>query len=111
MRLPAATNGNSWASTWPRAPGFVSNFAFWSEAGYFDNAAETKPLLHLWSLAIEEQFYIFWPVLLGLAWKRKWRVLWVVGTRGGGVVPAERHDHPQPPTRPRSIRRSRASGS
>ncbi|ADU35013.1 acyltransferase family protein [Variovorax paradoxus] len=59
--------------------GFVSNFAFWSEAGYFDNAAETKPLLHLWSLAIEEQFYIFWPVLLGLAWKRKWRVLWVVG--------------------------------
>ncbi|MGJ3703133.1 acyltransferase family protein [Variovorax sp. AFSI2.2] len=59
--------------------GFVSNFAFWSEAGYFDNAAETKPLLHLWSLAIEEQFYIFWPVLLGLAWKRKWRVLAVVG--------------------------------
>ncbi|WP_027729906.1 acyltransferase [Variovorax paradoxus] len=59
--------------------GFVSNFAFWSEAGYFDNAAETKPLLHLWSLAIEEQFYIFWPVLLGLAWKRKWRVLTVVG--------------------------------
>jgi peptidoglycan/LPS O-acetylase OafA/YrhL len=60
--------------------GFVSNFAFWSEAGYFDNAAETKPLLHLWSLAIEEQFYIFWPVLLGLAWKRKWRVLTVLGT-------------------------------
>ncbi|MDP9913472.1 peptidoglycan/LPS O-acetylase OafA/YrhL [Variovorax boronicumulans] len=60
--------------------GFVSNFAFWSEAGYFDNAAETKPLLHLWSLAIEEQFYIFWPVLLGLAWKRKWRMLTVLGT-------------------------------
>jgi len=60
--------------------GFVSNFAFWNEAGYFDNAAETKPLLHLWSLGIEEQFYIFWPVLLGLAWKRKWRVLAVVGT-------------------------------
>jgi len=59
--------------------GFVSNFAFWSEAGYFDNAAETKPLLHLWSLAIEEQFYIFWPLLLGLAWRRKWRVLAVVG--------------------------------
>lgn len=59
--------------------GFVSNFAFWSEAGYFDNAAETKPLLHLWSLAIEEQFYIFWPLLLGLAWKRKWRVLAVLG--------------------------------
>ncbi|MDM0060498.1 acyltransferase family protein [Variovorax sp. J22G21] len=64
--------------------GFVSNFAFWGEAGYFDNAAETKPLLHLWSLAIEEQFYIFWPLLLGLAWRRKWRVLAVVG----GVVAA-----------------------
>ncbi len=59
--------------------GFVSNFAFWGEAGYFDNAAETKPLLHLWSLAIEEQFYIFWPLLLGLAWKRKWRMLAVIG--------------------------------
>lgn len=46
--------------------GFVSNFALWSEAGYFDAAAETKPLLHLWSLGIEEQFYIFWPLLLWL---------------------------------------------
>ena len=51
--------------------GFVSNFAFWSEVGYFDNAAETKPLLHLWSLGLEEQFYLIWPVLLSLAWKRR----------------------------------------
>ncbi|WP_366919346.1 acyltransferase family protein [Variovorax ginsengisoli] len=58
--------------------GFVSNFAFWGEAGYFDSAAETKPLLHLWSLAIEEQFYLIWPLLLGLAWKRKWRIFGVV---------------------------------
>lgn len=47
--------------------GFVSNFAFWRESGYFDNAADTKPLLHLWSLAIEEQFYLLWPALLWLA--------------------------------------------
>ena len=33
---------------------FVSNFAFWNESGYFDNAAESKPLLHLWSLGVEE---------------------------------------------------------
>lgn len=50
---------------------FVSNFVLWGESGYFDNAAETKPLLHLWSLAIEEQFYIFWPLLLGAVWKWK----------------------------------------
>lgn len=48
--------------------GFVANLVFWSEAGYFDNASETKPLLHLWSLGIEEQFYIVWPLLLWLAW-------------------------------------------
>jgi peptidoglycan/LPS O-acetylase OafA/YrhL len=49
--------------------GFVSNFFLWHEVGYFDTAAETKPLLHLWSLGIEEQFYIFWPVLMVLAWR------------------------------------------
>ncbi len=43
---------------------FLSNFFFWFESGYFDNASETKPLLHLWSLGIEEQFYIAWPFVL-----------------------------------------------
>lgn len=51
--------------------GFVSNLVLWGEAGYFDTAAEAKPLLHLWSLAVEEQFYIFWPLLLGLVWRFK----------------------------------------
>lgn len=37
---------------------FIQNFILWKESGYFDNSAETKPLLHLWSLAVEEQFYI-----------------------------------------------------
>lgn len=43
---------------------FTSNIALWSEAGYFDTRAHTKPLLHLWSLGVEEQFYIFLPLLL-----------------------------------------------
>jgi peptidoglycan/LPS O-acetylase OafA/YrhL len=45
---------------------FLSNIGLWWEAGYFDKASEAKPLLHLWSLAIEEQFYIIWPLLLWL---------------------------------------------
>jgi peptidoglycan/LPS O-acetylase OafA/YrhL len=57
---------------------FVSNFVLWGESGYFDNAAETKPLLHLWSLGVEEQFYILWPVLLCVCWKSKFRPLFMI---------------------------------
>lgn len=56
---------------------FFANFAFASESGYFDTAAELKPLLHLWSLGIEEQFYIFWPALLFLAYRHKFNLLQV----------------------------------
>jgi len=54
-----------------RAALFLSNFILWYETGYFDNAAETKPLLHLWSLGIEEQFYIVWPLMAWLLWRLK----------------------------------------
>jgi peptidoglycan/LPS O-acetylase OafA/YrhL len=48
---------------------FVSNLIFWSEAGYFDVASHTKPLLHLWSLGIEEQFYLLYPLLIPIIWR------------------------------------------
>lgn len=54
---------------------FISNIVFWRESGYFDLSSETKPLLHFWSLAVEEQFYLFWPVLLAILWKRKMSIL------------------------------------
>ena len=59
--------------------GFVQNLVLWHDAGYFDNASETKPLLHLWSLAVEEQFYIFWPLLLALVVRWRIRVAWFIG--------------------------------
>jgi peptidoglycan/LPS O-acetylase OafA/YrhL len=57
---------------------FMSNLLLWHQSGYFDASAQSKPLLHLWSLGIEEQFYILWPLLLVLFWKRTKRILVVI---------------------------------
>ncbi len=48
---------------------FSSNFFFATQTGYFDAPAHTKPLLHTWSLGVEEQFYVVWPLLLLAAYK------------------------------------------
>src|SRR5262249_9006947 len=40
---------------------FIANIVLWRQASYFDQATELKPLVHLWSLGIEEQFYLLWP--------------------------------------------------
>ncbi|HEX5278296.1 MAG TPA: acyltransferase family protein [Fluviicoccus sp.] len=58
--------------------GFVSNIVLWSEVGYFDSAADKKPLLHLWSLGIEEQFYMVWPLIVWLAWKKRFNILFLL---------------------------------
>lgn len=49
----------------------IGNIFFWREAGYFDSAAEFKPLLHLWTLGVEEQFYVLWPALLVLGFRSR----------------------------------------
>lgn len=58
---------------------FATNFALWNDSGYFDNYAETKPLLHLWSLAVEEQFYVVWPLMVWAVWKLGLSRLFLVG--------------------------------
>jgi peptidoglycan/LPS O-acetylase OafA/YrhL len=57
---------------------FGSNFLFWKQDNYFDTSAELKPLLHTWSLAVEEQFYIFWPLFLAFSLRRGWRFHWLI---------------------------------
>ena len=58
---------------------FTSNIVFWKSQGYFDESAELNPLLHTWSLAVEEQYYVFFPIFLIMAWKfGKNAVFWMI---------------------------------
>lgn len=66
LLLPADMKDFSESLVWVSA--FAANFHFWQSSGYFETAAEFKPLLHTWSLAVEEQFYLVFPPLLAVLW-------------------------------------------
>ena len=58
---------------------FASNILFWRKSGYFETAAEDKPFLHTWSLAVEEQYYLLFPIFLIITWRfGKNRVFWLI---------------------------------
>lgn len=59
---------------------FVANFVFGAKAGYFSPALEEAPLLHTWSLSVEEQFYLFFPLLLALMYRRSPRHIGLILT-------------------------------
>lgn len=70
---------------------FGSNLWFWRNTGYFDGPAEAAPLLHTWSLAVEEQFYLLFPLLLGLFLTRlrRWLAPALFGALAGSLALAE----------------------
>lgn len=63
----------------------LSNFYFWGESGYFDSEASIKPLLHTWSLSVEEQFYLCWPLALFLLIKNRSKYLAPIALLVGGL--------------------------
>jgi len=76
MMMPKAldeTAQSSVASTIASA-----NLFFWKLLDYFDERGETRPLLHMWSLAVEEQFYLFFPPMIAVLWKRGSRMVWAL---------------------------------
>src|SRR5579871_1168418 len=58
--------------------GFISNLLLFHESGYFDTDSALKPLLHLWSLGVEEQYYLLWPLLLFAFRRHMGRIYWLI---------------------------------
>ena len=77
---------------------FSSNFLFWLESGYFDAAAEFKPLLHTWSLAVEEQFYVLFPLLVIAVWRlrKRWILAVVLALGTVSLIASQRGAYANP---------------
>jgi len=81
---------------------FVSSFLFYNETGYFDGLAEEKPLLHTWSLSVEELYYIAFPVSMMLAWRLlgiRWAIVFAglaVASFVGSILAVKEDAHSNP---------------
>jgi peptidoglycan/LPS O-acetylase OafA/YrhL len=77
---------------------FTSNILFWQEEGYWGTANELKPLLHTWSLSVEEQFYLFFPLFLMLMWRfrKRWIFSSLIAIAAGSLVVAQWGAHNNP---------------
>ena len=77
---------------------FSSNILFWLQSGYFEGPAELKPLLHTWSLAVEEQYYLFFPVLVLVIWNlgKKWMVILISLIGVVSLIAAQIASHQSP---------------
>jgi peptidoglycan/LPS O-acetylase OafA/YrhL len=74
----------NFSQTMAAVSAFASNILFWRTSGYFETAAELKPLLHTWSLAVEEQYYLLFPLFVILAWPLGKR--WIMLILANGIV-------------------------
>lgn len=70
---------------------FSSNILFWSESGYFNSASELKPLLHTWSLAVEEQYYLIFPLFVCCFWRfsKRWLIWSLIFAACGSLILAQ----------------------
>ena len=73
---------------------FTANMVLWRQSGYFEGSAELKPLLHVWSLAIEEQYYFVLPALLAFIGRRFWMAMAVTALVASGALCVLMANHP-----------------
>jgi peptidoglycan/LPS O-acetylase OafA/YrhL len=92
------TDLKSFSESLVAVPIFASNILFWHTSGYFDVASELKPLIHTWSLAVEEQYYVLFPLFLMVTWKlgKRWIIVLsaVIGAISLGASQWGSHTHP-----------------